>query len=125
PTPETAPGGPFFLPFGRGAPDPSTRRARSPGAGARAPRCGAKPRDTERQSSDQPHRRTRWATLAVMSFEQDDLDRLAAAEEIDVETQAPEGPVHRTTIWVMVSDGDVFLRSVRGESGRWFREASA
>jgi hypothetical protein len=59
-----------------------------------------------------------------MSFEQDDLDRLAGAEEIDIETQAPEGPVHRTTIWVMVAGNDVFLRSVRGASGRWFREAS-
>ena len=60
-----------------------------------------------------------------MSFEPDDLARLTAAEEIDIETQAPDGPVHRTTIWVMVADDDVFLRSVRGERGRWYREATA
>jgi hypothetical protein len=60
-----------------------------------------------------------------MSFEQADLDRLAAAEEIEIETQAPDGPVHRTIIWIMTEGGDVFLRSVRGDRGRWFREASA
>ena len=60
-----------------------------------------------------------------MSFAQDDLDRLAAAEEIEIETQAPEGPVHRTIIWVMVEGADVFLRSVRGDRGRWYREAGA
>jgi hypothetical protein len=60
-----------------------------------------------------------------MSFDSEDLARLAAAEEVDVETQAPDGPVHRTTIWVMVAERDAFLRSVRGERGRWFREATA
>ena len=60
-----------------------------------------------------------------MSFAQDDIERLAAAEEIEIETQAPGGSVHRTTIWVMVDGNDVFLRSVRGERGRWFREATA
>jgi hypothetical protein len=56
-----------------------------------------------------------------MSFATDDLQRLAAAEEIEIETQAPDGPVHRTIIWVLVEGGDVFLRSVRGDRGRWFR----
>jgi hypothetical protein len=60
-----------------------------------------------------------------MSFAMDDLERLAAAEEIEIETQAPDGPVHRTIIWIVVHDGDVLVRSVRGEGGRWFREASA
>ena len=60
-----------------------------------------------------------------MSFEQDDVDRLTAADEIEIETQAPDGPVHRTIIWVMTDGGDVFLRSVRGDRGRWFREATA
>jgi hypothetical protein len=60
-----------------------------------------------------------------MSFGAEDLERLAAAEEVDIETQAPDGPVHRTTIWIVVDDGDVLVRSVRGESGRWFREAKA
>ncbi|MFL5777514.1 MAG: nitroreductase/quinone reductase family protein [Chloroflexota bacterium] len=60
-----------------------------------------------------------------MSFAEDDLGRVRAAEEVEIETQAPDGPAHRATIWVLVDGDDVFVRSVRGESGRWFREASA
>jgi len=60
-----------------------------------------------------------------MSFANDDLERLAAAEEIEIETQPPDGPPHRTTIWIVVDGDEVFVRSVRGREGRWFREASA
>ena len=60
-----------------------------------------------------------------MSFGADDLARLRAAEEVDIETQAPEGATHRTTIWLVVEGDDVFVRSVRGPNGRWFREATA
>ena len=60
-----------------------------------------------------------------MSFGADDLARLRAAEEVDIETQSPEGAIHRTTIWLVVDGQDVFVRSVRGRQGRWFREAAA
>ena len=60
-----------------------------------------------------------------MSFEPADVDLLAATEEIEIETQAPGGSPHRATIWIMVDGDDVFVRSVRGEGGRWYREASA
>jgi hypothetical protein len=30
-----------------------------------------------------------------------------------------------TVIWVVVGDGDVYVRSVRGESGRWYQRAVA
>lgn len=60
-----------------------------------------------------------------MSFAEHDLARIAAAEEVEIETQAPGGPIHRTIIWVVVDDGDTFLRSVRGANGRWYREALA
>ena len=60
-----------------------------------------------------------------MSFSPDDLATIDSAEEIDIETQAPDGAVHRTTIWIVVDGDDVFVRSVRGHAGRWFREASA
>ena len=36
-----------------------------------------------------------------------------------------DSPEHRTIIWVVVVEGEVFVRSVRGEKGRWFREISA
>jgi hypothetical protein len=46
--------------------------------------------------------------------------------EIDIETsRAPDAPVHRTTIWVVVEDGDVYIRSLKGDDGRWYRELTA
>ena len=66
-----------------------------------------------------------WATLAPMSFSGEDLSAIDAAEEVRIETQAPGGDVHRTIIWIMVDDAEVFVRSVNGEDGRWYREAKA
>jgi len=60
-----------------------------------------------------------------MSFGTDDLQRLAAAEEVDIETQAPAGPAHRTTIWVVVDGDETFIRSYLGPDARWYREAVA
>ena len=60
-----------------------------------------------------------------MSFAEDDLARIRDAEEVEIETQAPDGPVHRTIIWIVVDGDDAFVRSVRGTNGRWFRESTA
>ena len=60
-----------------------------------------------------------------MSFSDDDLALLDAAEEVDIETQAPDKPARRTTIWVVVDGGEVYVRSVRGEQGRWYQDAIA
>lgn len=60
-----------------------------------------------------------------MSFSPEDLAEIEAAEEVRVETQKPDGPVHRTIVWIVVDDDDVFVRSVRGPAGRWFQEAEA
>jgi hypothetical protein len=60
-----------------------------------------------------------------VSFSTEDLALLDRAEEVRIETQAPGGPIHRTIIWVVVDGEDVFVRSVRGERGRWYREAVA
>lgn len=65
------------------------------------------------------------ATLASMSFAEDDLARIHAAQEVEIETQAPDGPTHRTTIWAVVDDGEVLIRSYHGASARWYREALA
>ena len=42
--------------------------------------------------------------------------------EVDIETTAADGAVHRATIWAVVDAGDVFIRSWKGERGRWYRE---
>ena len=59
-----------------------------------------------------------------MRFEPGDLALLAETEEIEIETAAPDGSAHRTIIWIMVDGDDAFVRSVRGRSARWFREAT-
>jgi len=60
-----------------------------------------------------------------VSFSGEDLAAIDVAEEVQIETQAPGGAAHRTIIWIMVDDGEVFVRSVNGEDGRWYKEAKA
>jgi hypothetical protein len=44
---------------------------------------------------------------------------------VEIETRAPGGPTHRTIIWAVVEDGVVYVRSHRGATARWYREAIA
>jgi hypothetical protein len=60
-----------------------------------------------------------------MALSPQDLAALDAAEEITIETRASDGTPHRTIIWVVVAAGEGYVRSVRGERGRWYREAQA
>ena len=60
------------------------------------------------------------------SFDPDRLQALNRADEVDIETSRGEGAaVHRVTIWIVVDGDAVYVRSVRGPSGRWYRELSA
>jgi hypothetical protein len=60
-----------------------------------------------------------------VSFSEPDLAALAAAEEIEIETRAADGTIHRAIVWPLVRDGVAYLRSFKGPSGRWYREALA
>ena len=60
-----------------------------------------------------------------MSFATDGLARIASAAEVEIETQAPDGPTHRTVIWAVVDDDETFIRSFLGPTARWYREALA
>jgi hypothetical protein len=60
-----------------------------------------------------------------VTFEESDLDLIASTEEISVETRSRSGEVHRTIVWPVVRDGVVYLRSYKGQNGRWYREAVA
>jgi hypothetical protein len=55
----------------------------------------------------------------------DVLAQLRDAQEIQIETRpAPDVPPHRTTIWVVVDEqGRAFIRTYRGPTSRWYREA--
>jgi hypothetical protein len=62
-----------------------------------------------------------------MRFAPEILGRLRAIRTPRIETRrAPDAPVHRTPIWVIVDDADrVLIRTVRGTTSRWYREALA
>jgi hypothetical protein len=61
-----------------------------------------------------------------MPFSQDDLREIDRAKEIRIETaERPGAETHRTIIWVVVDGDDVFIRSWRGATARWYREAMA
>ena len=59
-------------------------------------------------------------------FDQETLDLLDERREVHLETRREEGSAtHRTILWVVVVSGEVYVRSVRGPKGRWYREISA
>ena len=60
-----------------------------------------------------------------MTFAESELALLGETKEIEIETRSASGEVHRTIIWPLVRDGVVYLRSYKGPSGRWYREAVA
>ncbi len=58
-------------------------------------------------------------------FDPEMLSLLDESQEVHIETRrAEDSPAHRTIVWVVVVDGEVFVRSVRGPKGRWYREIS-
>ena len=58
-------------------------------------------------------------------FDASVLNQLNTREEINIETRSATGRTHRTTIWVVVDDNNVYVRSMRGREGRWYREITA
>ena len=57
------------------------------------------------------------------SFDAETLRLLDETREVRIETRRDgDSPEHRTIIWVVVVEGEVFVRSVRGQRGRWYRE---
>jgi hypothetical protein len=60
------------------------------------------------------------------SFDTETLDLLDETDEVYIETRRDAGSSeHRTIVWAVVVDGEVFVRSVRGNKGRWYREISS
>jgi hypothetical protein len=56
----------------------------------------------------------------MAKFDQETLRRLHDCQEVAIQTtKHPGSPV---IIWVVVSDTEVFVRSVRGTKGRWYRD---
>jgi len=60
-----------------------------------------------------------------LSFPKETIAVLDRANEVDVETRSPKGTVHSVLIWVVVEGDDVFIRTYRGPTSRWYRELLA
>jgi hypothetical protein len=56
----------------------------------------------------------------MANFDADTLGALREVHEVAIRTEKHPGTA--VVIWVAVDDGEVFLRSVRGEKGRWYRD---
>jgi hypothetical protein len=59
----------------------------------------------------------------MANFDADTLNELRQLHEVAIRTgRHPETAV---VIWVVVADDEVFVRSVRGRKGRWYRDLAA
>ncbi len=59
---------------------------------------------------------TAWTT--------DELDNIAAADELEIASLRADGTLRNsTTIWVVRLGDDLYVRSVNGRTGTWFRGA--
>jgi len=55
-----------------------------------------------------------------MSLTADQLQEIGEAREVVIETRRGDRVIG-TVIWVVVGGDNVYVRSVRGESGRWYQ----
>jgi hypothetical protein len=60
---------------------------------------------------------------AIMNFDADTLRALRDMREVRIRTE--KHPKTAVVIWVVVADDEVFVRSWRGDKGRWYRDLAA
>jgi hypothetical protein len=60
-----------------------------------------------------------------LTFPKDTVALLDRSDEVDIETRSPKGTAHSVPIWIVVDGGDVFIRTYRGPTSRWYREILA
>ncbi len=59
-------------------------------------------------------------------FPDEILERLATVREIEVETRGRRsGAIRSVTVWVVVDEGQPYVRSEFGDAGQWYRNALA
>jgi hypothetical protein len=63
--------------------------------------------------------------MAASPLDSSTIDRLDAAIEVDAQTPRSDGSTSSRPIWVVVADGNAYVRSYRGTSGAWYRRATA
>ena len=63
--------------------------------------------------------------MAAATLDPSTIERLDAAIEVEAQTPRRDGSISSRPIWVVVSDGEAYVRSYRGPSGAWYRHAKA
>jgi hypothetical protein len=62
----------------------------------------------------------------VTAWTSDELDRVGAADDLELSARRPDGTLKRpVTIWVVRVADELFVRSYRGPNGRWYRDVTA
>ena len=59
----------------------------------------------------------------MANFDADTLHELRHLQEVAIRTE--KHPKNAVVIWLAVADDEVFVRSVRGTKGRWYRDLAA
>jgi hypothetical protein len=59
----------------------------------------------------------------MATFDADTLRALRDMNEVAIRTE--KHPASAVTIWVVVDDDTVFIRSVKGPTGRWYKDLAA
>jgi hypothetical protein len=60
----------------------------------------------------------------MIAWNPTELERIAAAREIEVSSLCEDGALTKpVTIWAVRVEGELYVRSVRGETGGWFKAA--
>jgi hypothetical protein len=58
----------------------------------------------------------------MSAWTSDELEKIAAADELQLASEQPDGTLRKpVTIWVVRLGDDVYVRSVNGRTSHWFR----
>ena len=58
----------------------------------------------------------------MTQWKSDELTKIGAAEEVEIASVRRDGELGKpVTVWIVRHGDDLYLRSVRGRSGHWFR----
>lgn len=58
----------------------------------------------------------------MTTWTSDELKKIGAEEEIEIASRRRDGTLRKpVTVWIVRSGGDLYLRSVNGSTGAWYR----
>jgi hypothetical protein len=63
--------------------------------------------------------------MAGSPLDEATLETLEESTEVEMTTPHSDGSISRRPIWVVVVDGDAYVRSYLGARGTWYRRAAA